>query len=93
MLVKSLLSTTSSRIMQKESAQFCHPLYSCNLGPASLDCSCPALQATELRLAGNAEARGGDLRRAVELYTQVCFVGVHVVSSIYGMLSWGSSSL
>ncbi|BDA51101.1 probable protein STIP1 homolog at C-terminar half [Coccomyxa sp. Obi] len=28
------------------------------------------LKATELRLAGNAEARGGDLRRAVELYTQ-----------------------
>ena len=37
-------------------------------------CNCCALQATELRLAGNAEARGGDLRRAVELYTQVCSV-------------------
>lgn len=33
--------------------------------------SCAAGQATELRLAGNAEARGGDLPRAVELYSQV----------------------
>ena len=31
----------------------------------------PGAQATELRLAGNAEARGGDLQRAIELYTQV----------------------
>lgn len=29
-----------------------------------------ALQATEKRLAGNAEARGGDLQRAVVLYTE-----------------------
>ena len=29
------------------------------------------MQATELRLAGNAEARGGDLERAIDLYTQV----------------------
>ena len=28
------------------------------------------MQATEKRLAGNAEARGGDLQRAVELYTE-----------------------
>lgn len=30
----------------------------------------PAMQATEMRLAGNAEARGGDLQRAVKLYTE-----------------------
>jgi hypothetical protein len=31
----------------------------------------PCAQAMELRLAGNAEARAGDLERAVHLYTQV----------------------
>jgi hypothetical protein len=33
-------------------------------------CAACTAQATEKRLAGNAEARGGDLQRAVQLYTE-----------------------
>ena len=46
---------------------------------------CVYLQATELRLAGNAEARGGDLRRAVELYTQVQIYKQHPSAALQAL--------
>ncbi|EIE21274.1 hypothetical protein COCSUDRAFT_17854 [Coccomyxa subellipsoidea C-169] len=54
-------------------------------------CGMTIPDATELRLAGNAEARGGDLRRAVELYTQG--IGLRPPSGLHMLLSNRSGAL